>query len=102
MALAGAAVYITGWPFAPYVYIVGAILVALAQIGTPTKRDTTVLRRLRAQQLTGATLLVAAGVLMLASRGNEWIVCLTIASVLEMYTSFRIPQEEGGDESSRP
>lgn len=99
MALTGAAVYITGWPFAPYIYIVGAILVVLAQIGTPVKRDTTVLRRLRAQQLIGAILLVAAGVLMLATRGNEWIVCLTIAAILELYTSFRIPQEEGKDES---
>ena len=32
MAVVGAGVYITGWPAAPYVYTVGATLVALAQI----------------------------------------------------------------------
>ena len=28
------------------------------------------------------------------TRGNEWIACLTIAAILELYTAFRIPQEE--------
>lgn len=37
MVLAGAAVYITGWQLAPYIYTVGATLVALAQINSPSK-----------------------------------------------------------------
>ena len=28
----------------------------------------------------------------------EWIACLTIAAVLELYTAFRIPQEEAKEE----
>lgn len=31
---------------------------------------------------------------MFTTRGNEWIACLTIAAILELYTAFRIPQEE--------
>ena len=31
---------------------------------------------------------------MILWKRNEWVVCLTIAAVLEMYTVFRIPQEE--------
>ncbi len=28
------------------------------------------------------------------THGNEWIVCLTVAAILELYTAIRIPQEE--------
>ena len=35
MLLAGAAVYITGWPLSPYIYTIGATMVALAQINSP-------------------------------------------------------------------
>ena len=53
-----------------------------------------IIRRLRRQQLLGAMLLVLTGVIMLLWKRNEWIVCLTVAAVLELYTAFRIPQEE--------
>ena len=52
-----------------------------------------IIRRLRRQQILGAVLLVFAGVLMLVTHNNEWILCLTIAAVLELYTAFRIPNE---------
>ncbi len=93
MLLTGAAVYVTGWEPAPYVYTVGATLVALAQWNTPLTVATRVLKRLRRQQLTGAALLVATGACMLYTHGNEWIVLLTIAAFLQLYTAFRIPQE---------
>ena len=35
MALIGAAVFITGWVYAPYIYTIGAGFVALAQVNTP-------------------------------------------------------------------
>ena len=35
MALTGAAVYITGWNYAPYIYTIGAGFIALAQVNTP-------------------------------------------------------------------
>lgn len=94
MLLTGAAVYITGWQLSPYVYTIGATFVALAQINAPSKYRTPVIRRLRRQQLFGALLLVLTGAFMLFTHGNEWIVSLTIAAVLELYTSIRIPQEE--------
>ena len=37
MALVGAAVFITGLIYAPYIYTIGAGFVALAQINTPVK-----------------------------------------------------------------
>ena len=94
MALVGAAVFITGWIYAPSIYTIGAGFVALAQINTPVKGKSKTLKRLRIQQIFGAVALVLTGVFMFSTRGNEWIACLTIAAILELYTAFRIPQEE--------
>jgi drug/metabolite transporter (DMT)-like permease len=52
-----------------------------------------IVRRLRRQQILGAVLLVFAGVLMFVTKHNEWVLCLTIAAILELYTAFRIPSE---------
>ena len=66
MVLVGAAVYITKWEYAPYIYTIGA----------------------------GALALVLTGAFMFFTHGNDWIACLTIAAILELYTAFRIQQEE--------
>ncbi|MDR0976641.1 MAG: hypothetical protein LBL78_02660 [Prevotellaceae bacterium] len=94
LLLAGAAVYITGWPAAPYLYTIGACMVALAQLNSPLSVTSPTLRRLRRQQLFGAAFLLLTAALMFFTHGNEWIVSLSIAAVLELYTAFRIPQEE--------
>lgn len=94
MILVGAAVFITGWPLSPYIYTVGATLFALAQINSPSCCKSPTIKRLRRQQIFGALLLVLTGAFMFFTRGNEWIVCLTIAAILQLYTSMRIPQEE--------
>ena len=94
MTLAGAAVFITGWAYAPYIYTVGAGFIALAQVNTPIKGKSKTLKRLRIQQIFGALALILTGAFMFTTRGNEWIACLTIAAILELYTAFRIPQEE--------
>lgn len=51
MALTGAAVYITGWNYAPYIYTIGAGFIALAQVNTPVKGKSKILKRLRIQQI---------------------------------------------------
>lgn len=80
--------------WAPYVYLAGACLFAYVQLVSDYKGKNIIIRRLRRQQLLGAMLLVLTGVIMLLWKRNEWIVCLTVAAVLELYTAFRIPQEE--------
>lgn len=94
MLLVGAAVYVTGWALSPYIYTVGATMVALAQINSSPACRSAAVKRLRRQQVFAALLLVLSGVFMIYTHGNEWIVSLTIAAVLELYTSIRIPQEE--------
>lgn len=101
LAVAGAVVLFVGLILqflkmegAPYVYLVGACLFAYVQLVSEYKGSSVVIRRLRRQQLLGAMLLVLTGVVMLLWKRNEWIVCLTVSAVLELYTAFRIPQEE--------
>lgn len=92
--LLGAALQITQLAWAPYLYLIGAIMFAYVQVMSGYEGKNIIIRRLRRQQIIGATLLVVAGVMMILWKRNEWVVCLTIAGVLEMYTAFRIPQEE--------
>lgn len=93
-ALVGAAVYITRWEYAPYMFIIGSVTAAIAQIFSQPHVEDITLKRLYRQQMFGALFLVLTGILMLYSHGNEWIVCLLIAAIIELYTAFRIPQEE--------
>ena len=97
MALVGAAVFITGWIYAPYIYTIGAGFVALAQINTPVKGKSKTLKRLRIQQIFGAVALVLTGAFMFSTRGNEWIACLTIGfshstrrsqAIIKVFSSF--------------
>lgn len=76
MALTGAAIYITGWIYAPYIYTIGAGFIALAQVNTPVKGKSKTLKRLRIQQIFGAFALVLTGAFMFTTHGNEWIACL--------------------------
>ncbi|MDR0894737.1 MAG: hypothetical protein LBN06_05485 [Prevotellaceae bacterium] len=92
--LTGAITYITRWIASPYLYMIGACMVAIAQIYTPLKVETVTLKRLHRQQIAGGMLLVVSGVFMFVTHGNEWIACMMCAAVLELYTSIRIPQEE--------
>lgn len=99
MLLTGAAVYISEWIYAPYLYTIGAGFFALAQINTPVKGKGKTLRRLRIQQIFGAIALVLTGAFMFTTSGNEWVACLSVAAILELYTAFRIPQEEAKEDN---
>ena len=68
MALTGAAVFITGWIYAPYIYTIGAGLFALAQVNTPVKGKGKTLKRLRVQQIFGALALILTGAFMFTTR----------------------------------
>lgn len=82
----------------PYVFSLGALLFAAAQLLTPMPNLGLTVKRLVWQQRIGALLLLATGVLMFCSRygfrpfgGAEWQMSLAIAAVLEVYTAFRLP-----------
>ena len=100
LLLAGAAIYPTDWLYAFYMYAVGACAFAAMQLQATYEGDNLIVRRLRRQQIFGAVLLVCtAGFMAMRTfdfgfaRGHEWLVCLAVACVLELYTAFRIPAE---------
>lgn len=93
LILTGAGSYITRWIFSPYLYTAGAILFAIAQLMTRYEGKNIIIRRLRRQQIFGAFLLMLTSVCMFTLHRNEWVVCLTVAAILELYTAFRIPAE---------
>ena len=114
LLLVGAMVMITGWEYAPYLYLFGSVLFASAQMSDRYDGDDMILKRLRLQQVLGSILLVITGFLMFSGNyhqqlmfnnsmndtlrifllsltaKNSWIVTLCIATLFELYSSFRI------------
>lgn len=93
LLLVGAMLQITRWELSPIIYTIGAVMFAYVQVMCRYEGKNLIVRRLRRQQILGAVLLVFAGVLMFMTKHNEWVLCLTIAAILELYTAFRIPSE---------
>ena len=93
LLIAGAALYITRWVGAPYVYIAGSFMFGAMQMLDRYTGKNLILRRLRRQQLLGAIALMLTGILMLTCKHNEWILCMLVGCLTELYTAFRIPQE---------
>lgn len=93
LILGGVGSYITGWELSPVLYSLGAIMFVIPQLLVRYEGKNPVIARLRRQQIFGALLLLVTAVCMFTLHHNEWIVCLTIAAVLELYTAFRIPKE---------
>lgn len=94
LLLTGAASYITGWMISPYLYTAGAVLVAAIQFMSGYKGQNPTIKRLRRQQIFAGILLLLTALFMFTTHGNEWIVSLTVAAVLELYSSLRISNEE--------
>ena len=100
LMLAGAAAHIFAPLISFYLYSIGVLFYALMRLKTEYMGRSIVLIRLRRQQLLATVCFVLTMVLMSMqdlrygiSRHNEWVVSLTVACVLELYTSWRIPQE---------
>lgn len=93
MLVAGAALYITKWVWAPYIYIAGSLMFGAMQMMDRYTGTNWIVRRLRRQQIVGAIALMLTGVLMLVCKHNEWILCMLVGCLMQLYTAFRIPQE---------
>ena len=93
LLLVGAMLQITRWELSPILYTIGAVMFAYVQVMSRYEGKNLIIRRLCRQQILGAVLLVFAGVLMFVTKHNEWVLCLTVAAILELYTAFRIPSE---------
>ncbi|MBO7051026.1 MAG: hypothetical protein J6W42_10530 [Bacteroidaceae bacterium] len=114
LLLFGAAIFITGWEYAPYIYLVGSLMFACGQFADRYEGDDRIMKRLRGQQVLGACFLLLTAALMFSgaiherlladitlggrmrsflldlTRRNNWIVTLSIGAVFELYSSFRM------------
>ncbi|MBR3878112.1 MAG: hypothetical protein IKJ23_08020 [Bacteroidaceae bacterium] len=79
--------------FYAYVYSAGALLFAVMQFVLRPHGKGLSLRRLVFQQQLAGALFIVTGVLMFTHVRNEWLVALTCAVLVELYTAYRIPQE---------
>lgn len=92
LVLAGAALYLTKWIVAPYLFAVGTAGIAVCYLTLPTAGMNVRTKRLHRMNVIAGLLGVAASALMLAGR-KEWVLCLTISAILQVYTSFVIPKD---------
>ena len=100
LMLIGAALNIVHPYVSMFIYGIGTLMFTLMQVRAEYEGRNVTVMRLRRQQLLGCCCFVLALVMMSMQqhqwgpfRRQEWIVALTIGRVLELYTSFRIPQE---------
>lgn len=116
LLLFGAAVFITGWEYAPYLYLAGSFMFACGQFADRYTGTDPIVKRLRFQQVLGACFILLTAALMFSgpvherlladpymggsmrsfllvlTRRNNWIVTLSIGAVFELYSSFRMDQ----------
>ena len=98
--LVGVAVFILSPMVSMCIYGIGTLMFTLMQVRAEYLGRDLTLMRLRRQQLLGCCCFVLALVMMSMQlhgwgplRRQEWVVALAIGCILELYTSFRIPQE---------
>lgn len=109
LLLAGVASYWFLGRTAVYIYIIGVLMFAFMQVQQRYTGQNPTIRRLRKIQLYGAASLVLTGILLLLNYSyymgyyfrNEWVVTLAIGAFMEVYTSFRIPDELAKDEKNK-
>jgi hypothetical protein len=103
----GAILFITHWDPSPYVYILGSALFVSMQFLQRYEGVNITLRRLRNIYVIGGILILFTGILMIFNYQyvylkwfnygfyirNEWVLSLFVGSLLQLYTSYRIPVE---------
>lgn len=90
--LAGAILFITGWMFAPYLFALGAAGIAVCHLTLQVKDMSVRRRRLQRYNVFASLLMIFASGLMFSQR-PEWIIFLSIAAILQLYTAFVTPKE---------
>ena len=89
--LIAAALYITGWFAVPYIFALGGAGIGVGGFTFGYDVNIFILTRLYRMETLSALLLVAASYFMFKTR-TEWILLLTIAAILQLYTAILIPQ----------
>ncbi len=92
LLLAGAILHFSQITVAPWLFAVGAAGVAVCYLTFSVKGMDTRRRRLHRYNVMASFLMIFASGLMFAGR-KEWVICLTIAALFQLYTAFVTPKE---------
>lgn len=92
LVLAGAALYLTRLSWAPYLFAFGSAGVALSHLTIPVTNLNFRQKRLHKFNVLAGLLMIVSSGLMFNNR-NEWILLLSIAAMLQLYSSFVSPKE---------
>ena len=93
LVLAGAVLYLTKWSVAPYLFAVGSAGIAVNYLTTPIQQLDFRGRRLHRFNVMAGFLMVVASGFQFNGR-KEWVICLLIAAILQLYTAFVSPKNE--------
>ena len=89
--LLGAALYLIRPLWASYIFAVGAAGVAISYLTLPTHQFNFRVKRLHRLNIFASLLCIVASGLMFSQR-KEWVLCLFIAAILQLYTAFVTPR----------
>lgn len=100
LMLAGAGMHMFAPMVSLYIYGIGVGFFSIMRLRTEYLGRNIIIIRLRRQQLLAAACFLITAILMSMqdmnygfAQRNEWVVALIIGCILELYTSWRIPQE---------
>jgi len=93
LVLIGAILYLSRWIYAPYLFATGAAGVTVYYMTIPYQTLNYRMRRLYRMNILAGIVMIAASVLMFKQR-MEWVVCLLISAILQLYTSFVVKNKE--------
>ena len=93
LVLVGALLYLTHWVAATYLFAVGSAGIAVHYLTTPVADLDFRSRRLHRFNVMAGFLMVVASGFQFNGR-TEWIVCLFIAALLQLYVAFVSPKKE--------
>ncbi|WP_106829545.1 hypothetical protein [Parabacteroides pacaensis] len=93
LVVIGAVLYLTQWLYAPYLFALGTAGVAIVYFTLPYQQLDFRRRRLHRFNIFAAILMIVASALMFKHR-TEWVLCLTIAALLQLYTAFVTPKDK--------
>jgi len=91
--LISALLRITEWSFVPYLYALACVGMAALFLLSPYKGENFRLKRLNIQQAIAALLLPVSAFFMYKGM-NEWVVCLLVSAILQIYVIFVGDYEE--------
>lgn len=92
LLLAGAGLYLALPVVAPYLFAVGAAGIAISYLTMSTREMDFRKRRLHRYNILAGLLCIFASALMFSGR-KEWVICLTISALFQLYTAFVAPKE---------